>query len=106
MEQKEIIGTVATIIGTFSYLPQMYKAYKIGSAKEISILYLSCHFISNILWIAFGVIIYSPALLSSTSLSTFLDLIWFYNMYKDLHINKRIEIKDDVKDEIKSDNKV
>ena len=100
MDNAEIIGTIATIIGSFSCLPQMLKAYRVGSAKEISITYLGCHFISNILWIAFGVLIYSPTLLSSVSLSTFLDLIWFYNMFKDYRRNKGIEIKDEIKDEI------
>ena len=92
MDKSEIIGSVATLIGSFSYFPQAIKAYRIGSAREISSIYLVCHFTSNMLWLSFGILISSPSLLTTTSLSTILDIIWFINMYKDYKNRKFINL--------------
>jgi MtN3 and saliva related transmembrane protein len=62
MEQLEYLGFAAGFFSMIAFIPQVYKTYKIKSAKDISIQTFVIFTISLILWITYGLIINKPAI--------------------------------------------
>jgi MtN3 and saliva related transmembrane protein len=51
----EFLGFVAGIFTTFSLLPQIYRVYKLKSAREISLSFTLCLAFGNLLWLIYGI---------------------------------------------------
>jgi len=62
MQANEIIGFVAGIFVAVSVLPQVIKSWKTKSTKDIAISWSIINLIGQILWIVYGVVIGSYAL--------------------------------------------
>jgi MtN3 and saliva related transmembrane protein len=62
MEQLEWLGFVAGFFSMIAFIPQVYKTYKIKSAKGISIQTFIIYTISIVLWTVYGVLFSKPAI--------------------------------------------
>lgn len=52
----EILGFVAGVFTTFSLVPQIYRVYKLKSAREISLAFTLCMAFGNLLWLTYGLL--------------------------------------------------
>jgi len=58
----ELLGLVAGCVGSFAYLPQAVKIIRDRSAQDVSALTYSMVLGGNVLWIGYGVLRASPAI--------------------------------------------
>ncbi|MCX6728869.1 MAG: SemiSWEET family transporter [Candidatus Saccharibacteria bacterium] len=59
----EIIGIAAGVFTTFATLPQIIKMHKIKEARDISLLMFLSIIVGGILWLIYGLLIHSTALI-------------------------------------------
>ncbi|WP_430906122.1 SemiSWEET family sugar transporter [Maribacter sp. 2-571] len=66
MDKIEVLGLVAACLTTAAFVPQVYKTWKVKSAKEISLTMYTVFFIGVILWLVYGLLIDSlPVVLAN-----------------------------------------
>jgi MtN3 and saliva related transmembrane protein len=65
-----IIGFLATITSTISLIPQVVKTFKTKSTEDLSMLMLWNFLGSSILWLIYGILINSWAIVSSNFILT------------------------------------
>lgn len=53
----DILGTVAGVITTLTFLPQVIKTWKEKSAKDISLMMFLIAAINEVMWIAYGALL-------------------------------------------------
>lgn len=76
METFEIIGLVAATLTTSSFIPQVYKAWKYKSTRDVSLLMYLVLFIGSILWLYYGLMIESaPVILANGITSTLVAFV-------------------------------
>lgn len=74
----EIIGTLAAIITTSSFLPQVYKTWQSKDTKALSLTMYLTFFIGVCLWVIYGVFLQSaPVIIANviTAISVLILLI-------------------------------
>jgi MtN3 and saliva related transmembrane protein len=52
----ELLGFGAGVFTTFSLVPQIYRVYKLKSAREISLAFTLCMAFGNLLWLTYGIL--------------------------------------------------
>lgn len=63
----EIVGMLAAILTTISFIPQVYKIYKSKSAEDVSMSMFLMFTVGLFLWLWYGIIIVSwPIILANT----------------------------------------
>ncbi len=72
MESVEIIGLVAATLTTSSFVPQVYKAFKNKSTKDVSLLMYTVMLIGTLLWLVYGINIQSLAVILANSITALL----------------------------------
>lgn len=76
METFEIIGLVAATLTTSSFIPQVYKAWKYKSTRDVSLLMYLVLFIGSVLWLYYGLMIESaPVILANGITSTLVAFV-------------------------------
>lgn len=76
METFEIIGLVAATFTTSSFIPQVYKAWKYKSTRDVSLLMYLVLFIGSVLWLYYGLMIESaPVILANGITSTLVAFV-------------------------------
>ncbi len=84
IDNYEIIGLLAALLTTASFLPQVYKTWKSKSADGLSLTMYLAFFVGIILWLVYGIHLKSISMIianSITAIFTFL-LIIFKLRYK------------------------
>ena len=71
----ECIGIIAGICTTAGFIPQVYKTWKTKSVRDISLLMYAVLCTGMTLWILYGVIMSSPAIIFSNIVSLILLLL-------------------------------
>ena len=61
MDWQQIIGLIAGGIIAVSYIPQIWKLFKLKSAKEISVPFTLLQLVGGIMWLVYGLILSLPA---------------------------------------------
>lgn len=74
METIEILGLVAASLTTTSFVPQVYKAYKYKSTKDVSLSMYMVLLVGLLLWIVYGVYIQSLAIILANVVTSILVL--------------------------------
>ena len=69
----EIIGITAGAFTTFATLPQIIKMYKIKESRDISLLMFLSIIIGGILWLSYGIMINSFALIGWNAIALTLN---------------------------------
>ena len=71
----ESIGIIAAILTTSAFIPQVYKIYKEKKAQGVSLLMYLIMFVGVLLWLVYGVLIGSIAIIIANSVTAILQLI-------------------------------
>jgi MtN3 and saliva related transmembrane protein len=78
----EVIGLVAAVLTTASFVPQVYKIWKKKSAEGVSLTMFIMFFTGVLLWLFYGVSINSIAMILANGLTALLALIIIYYKLK------------------------
>ena len=70
----EIIGLVAAVLTTISFLPQVFKTYKTKDTSGLSLTMYIVFFIGVILWTVYGIYINSLSVILANSITAILAL--------------------------------
>jgi MtN3 and saliva related transmembrane protein len=71
----ESLGLVAGVLTTLAFLPQVVKIWRSGSAGDLSLAMLVSFSIGVALWLAYGVLIRSVAVIAANAVTLVLALI-------------------------------
>jgi len=75
MDSIEILGLVAATLTTTSFVPQVYKAYKHKSTKDVSLSMYLALLVGLILWIVYGAYIQSLAIILANVITSVLVIL-------------------------------
>ena len=80
----ELIGMIAAVLTTLSFLPQVIKTYKDKSAESLSMIMLVAFITGVCLWLLYGLLIHSTPLIASNLVTAILGgtLIYFKIVYR------------------------
>ncbi|WP_372792798.1 SemiSWEET family sugar transporter [Lutibacter sp.] len=84
IDNYEIIGLLAALLTTASFIPQVYKTWKSKSADSLSLTMYLVFFVGIILWLVYGIHLKSLSMIIANSITAFLALllIWFKIKFK------------------------
>jgi len=84
IDKYEIIGLIAAVLTTSSFVPQVYKTWKTKSAGNLSLTMYISMFIGIILWLVYGIHLNSFSMIVANSVTALLtlSLIIFKLRYK------------------------
>jgi MtN3 and saliva related transmembrane protein len=78
LEDVEIIGFVAAVLTSISFLPQVIKTWKSRSAKDLSLVMFVIFFTGVLLWLIYGFIIKDTPLIAANIVTLTLSGIILY----------------------------
>ena len=82
MDGKEIIGFFGGLLTTGAMVPQVWRLYKLRSAKEISLTFNSFYIMGIGLWFVYGLLLGLPALIIWNGLGLILGFCMLYAKLK------------------------
>ena len=71
----ESIGIIAAILTTSAFIPQVYKIYKEKKAQGVSLTMYLIMFVGVLLWLVYGILIGSIAIIIANSVTAILQLL-------------------------------
>lgn len=81
METNELFGSIAGILTTVSFFPQVYKTFKTRSAKDLSLFMFGLFTLGIIFWLIYGILINSrPVIISNSVTLVSSALILFFKI--------------------------
>ena len=69
---EEILGFIAGALMTVGFVPQVWRLYKLKSAKEISLPFTSLFLAGTVLWLCYGVLRGLPPVILWNGITLFL----------------------------------
>ncbi len=78
----EIIGFIAAVLTSVSFVPQVYKIWKTKSAKGVSLTMFLLFFVGVILWLVYGIFINSLSMIIANAITSCLALVIIYYKLK------------------------
>ena len=78
MDWKQILGLVAGALIAVSFIPQIWKLFKLKSAKEISLPFTFLQLLGGVMFFVYGVILSLPALIVTNIVNTILVCLIIY----------------------------
>ncbi|ARV16928.1 hypothetical protein BTO07_13645 [Polaribacter sp. SA4-12] len=82
MDFNEIIGLVAAVLTTASFLPQVFKTYKTKDTSGLSLTMYIVFFIGVVLWSVYGIYINSLSIILANSITAILALYLIFMKLK------------------------
>ncbi|WP_335682120.1 SemiSWEET family sugar transporter [Polaribacter sp. SA4-12] len=79
---NEIIGLVAAVLTTASFLPQVFKTYKTKDTSGLSLTMYIVFFIGVVLWSVYGIYINSLSIILANSITAILALYLIFMKLK------------------------
>ena len=70
-----IIGYIATVVGTFLMLPQVIKSFKTKQVKDVSSAMTILYFLNCLLWLAYGLLISAPPVIIANSIGLLVSIV-------------------------------
>ncbi len=78
---NDVLGLVAAILTTLSFIPQVYRCYKTKSAGDISLFMYLLFSLGVLLWLIYGIRISNmPILVANIFTLTFTVIILYYKI--------------------------
>ena len=74
----EAIGLMAAVLTTAAFLPQVYKTWKTKDVSSLSLSMLSIFFIGVVLWLIYGLLIESLAIILANAITIFSSFLLVY----------------------------
>jgi MtN3 and saliva related transmembrane protein len=78
MAPIEILGLVAGTITSVTFLPQVIKIWQTKSAKDLSLMMLLLLMLGVVLWLIYGLVVMSAAIIYTNSMVLAMSLIMLY----------------------------
>jgi MtN3 and saliva related transmembrane protein len=78
MAPIEILGLVAGTITSITFLPQVVKIWQTKSAKDLSLIMLLLLMLGVVLWLIYGLVVMSAAIIYTNSMVLAMSLIMLY----------------------------
>ena len=78
MQAIEILGLVAGTITSITFLPQVIKIWQTKSAKDLSIMMLLLLMLGVVLWLIYGLVVMSAAIIYTNGMVLAMSLIMLY----------------------------
>jgi MtN3 and saliva related transmembrane protein len=78
MAPIEILGLVAGTITSITFLPQVVKIWQTKSAKDLSLMMLLLLMLGVVLWLIYGLVVMSAAIIYTNSMVLAMSLIMLY----------------------------
>ena len=78
MASIEILGLVAGTITSVTFLPQVVKIWQTKSAKDLSLMMLLLLMLGVVLWLIYGLVIMSAAIIYTNSMVLAMSLIMLF----------------------------
>ena len=75
IDSFEIVGLLAALLTTASFVPQVYKTWKSKSADSLSLTMYLVFFVGIILWLIYGIHLKSLAMIIANSITAVLSLL-------------------------------
>lgn len=75
IDKYEIIGLLAAVLTTSSYVPQVFKTWKTKSVDNLSLTMYLAMFIGILLWLIYGIHLNSFSMIIANSITALLTLI-------------------------------
>lgn len=72
MIHPDIVGGVAATLGTICWVPQTVKAWRTKHTKDLSLVGYGITFCMLLLWLVYGLMIWSVPIIAGNALSIFL----------------------------------
>jgi MtN3 and saliva related transmembrane protein len=82
MVWEELLGFIAGALMTSGFVPQVWRLYKLKSAREISIPFTVLFLVGAALWLSYGVLLMLPPVILWNSLLLFLGGAMLYAKIK------------------------
>ena len=76
--QIEIIGLIAAFLTTSSFMPQVYKIWKLKNSDGVSLSMYLFMFTGVVMWFFYGILIDSVAVISANLVAGILQLLIIY----------------------------
>jgi MtN3 and saliva related transmembrane protein len=78
MQAIEILGLVAGTITSVTFLPQVIKIWQTKSAKDLSLMMLLLLMLGVVLWLIYGLVVMSAAIIYTNSMVLAMSLIMLF----------------------------
>ena len=78
MQAIEILGLVAGTITSVTFLPQVVKIWQTKSAKDLSLMMLLLLMMGVVLWLIYGLVVMSAAIIYTNSMVLGMSFIMLY----------------------------
>ena len=78
MAPIEILGLVAGTITSITFLPQVVKIWQTKSAKDLSLMMLLLLMLGVVLWLIYGLVVMSAAIIYTNTMVLVMSLIMLY----------------------------
>ena len=75
IDNYEIIGLLAAVLTTASFVPQVYKTWKSKSADSLSLTMYLVFFVGIVLWLIYGIHLNSLSMIIANSITSVLALL-------------------------------
>ncbi len=75
IDKYEIIGLIAAVLTTSSFVPQVYKTWKTKSVGNLSLTMYLAMFIGILLWLIYGIHLSSFSMIVANSVTALLTFI-------------------------------
>jgi len=78
----EVLGLIAAILTTSSFLPQVYKTWKTKSTESLSLIMLWVFFLGVLCWLVYGFLIHSIPIIIANLITAISGFLLIYFKYK------------------------
>lgn len=82
METTTIVGAIASVLTTLSFLPQLFKMIRTKKAHDVSYIMLVVLFAGGVLWIVYGTLKADWIIIISNCVSTCINVVSSFFSYK------------------------
>lgn len=78
MDWKEVLGFVAGLLITAGFVPQVWRLFKLKSAREISLSFTISFIVGLALWLSYGILLGLPSIILWNSITLALGFSMLY----------------------------
>lgn len=78
LDYIEIIGLIAACLTTAAFLPQVFKTWKTKDVSSLSLPMFSMFFLGVIMWLIYGLLIDSLAIILANTITVFSSFLLVY----------------------------
>jgi MtN3 and saliva related transmembrane protein len=82
MVWQEVFGFIAGAVMTVGFIPQVWRLYKLKSAREISLPFVSLYLVGTACWLSYGVLLGLPPIILWNAITLLLGIAMLYAKLK------------------------